>query len=310
MKIYKKIVKRTLKNNSATIVIIILFILSVFITTTVLSQPILDTTRIETTLKPAIIVQKTEITLEDSGVIDSTHKETIKQMVSKTELGRIVWSYFGEIIIGGLSLFVIWIRKTIKHYFSILLNRIKRLEISATISHDNFNLKEIASLNDGVDDYLTEIKTLTKSKRVLLYQFSNGQHFFSNQPVLRITATNSSDGNPITQAKNYFNYTTSKQIIHEILNNEYIVCDDQISTKYSGYTAYLKYSKFKNATLVRLDVGDNYSGVIEIIEPSTETDYNKVKAYCLSIGHLFDRYNDNRLKQIESRKVEEGEKTK
>lgn len=221
--------------------------------------------------------------------------QLIEQGVKSSPLGEVFWNYFGELLILGISVFGYWIRTTLKRYFDKTMDKLTSIANHQT-RYSNDDIKNLGEMNANIDECLTKIKDITNAKRVLLYQFSNGSHFFSSIPVLRTTVTNTSKDNTICMTDNYFNYETAKEIVHEILNNEYIICDDTPTVKYTGYTSYLRFAKFKNSYLVRLSVGDNYCGIIEVIEPKT-FDYSEVKSYTLSIGHCFDNYNKARLPQ-------------
>lgn len=222
--------------------------------------------------------------------LSEANKQQIEKAIKTTPIGTVIWSYFGEIIIGGISLLLIYIRVTIKEFFT----KAYRKMISKTKPKENYtneDIKVLGDLSDSVNGYLTKIKEITNAERVLLYQFSNGTHFFSSIPVLRMTVTNYSEGNSIQVTDNVFNYQTAQEIIHKILNEEYLeVKDTNTTVKYMGYTNYLQFAKFKNSTLVRVNVSDNYCGIIEIIEPETFT-LDEVRSYSYAIGHLFEAYN-------------------
>lgn len=248
------------------------------------SQPIDNQKNITTSVSKTLFSEKDTITQE----LSKEHKKKIEEAVKTTSYGDVIWTYFGEIILGGIGLLLLYIRVTIKNFFVKVYNSLVNKEKTKHI-YTNEDIKKLGKLNDDINNYLTTIKKLTKGKRVLLYQFSNGSHFFSSIPVLRMTVTNYSEGDFIKPTDNVFNYVTAKEIIHQILNDEYLEILDT-NTEYCGYTSYLRFSKFKNATLIRVNVSDNYCGVIEIIEPE-EFDLPQVRSYCYSIGHLFEGYN-------------------
>lgn len=248
------------------------------------SQPIDNQKNITTSVSKTLFSEKDTITQE----LSKEHKKKIEEAVKTTSYGDVIWTYFGEIILGGIGLLLLYIRVTIKNFFVKIYNSLVNKE-KTKHRYTNNEIKRLGKLNDDINSYLTTIKEITKGKRVLLYQFSNGSHFFSSIPVLRMTVTNYSEGDFIKPTDNVFNYVTAKEIIHQILNDEYLEILDT-NTKYCGYTSYLRFSKFKNATLIRVNVSDNYCGVIEIIEPEV-FDLPQVRSYCYSIGHLFEGYN-------------------
>lgn len=226
----------------------------------------------------------------DKEVLTKEHKEQIESAVKHTTYGHTIWTYFGEIILLGITTLLIYIRVTIKQFFTTIFEKIKSKEKKKNI-YTNKDIELLGKLSEDINVYLTKIKEMTKSKRVLLYQFSNGTHFFSSIPVLRMTVTNYSEGDNVKQTDNVFNYVTAKEIVHQILNDEYLEIEDTNTiNKYCGYVSYLRFAKFKNSTLVRVNVSDNYCGVIELIEP-TVFKLEEVRSYCYSIGHLFEKYN-------------------
>lgn len=256
-----------------------------------LPQQILQTT------DSIVKVENKTTTLPKSVVLDTiitiAHKEEIEKIAKSTPLGDIFWAYFGEIIIAGFSLLIVYTRVVIKNFFALMYEKLAKRE-SKKGSYTNKDIEKLGNLSENINEYLTKIKEITKSKRVLLYQFSNGSHFFSNIPVLRMTVTNYSEGDNVKVTDNVFNYVTAKDIIHQILNDEYLeITEGNTTNKYSGYTSYLRFAKFKNSTLVRVNVSDNYCGVIELIEP-THFELAAVRSYCYSIGHLFERYTRER----------------
>lgn len=256
-----------------------------------LPQQILQTT------DSIVKVENKTTTLPKSVVLDTiitiAHKEEIEKIAKSTPLGDIFWAYFGEIIIAGFSLLIVYTRVVIKNFFTLMYEKLANRE-SKKGSYTNKDIEKLGNLSENINEYLTKIKEITKSKRVLLYQFSNGSHFFSNIPVLRMTVTNYSEGDNVKVTDNVFNYVTAKDIIHQILNDEYLeITEGNTTNKYSGYTSYLRFAKFKNSTLVRVNVSDNYCGVIELIEP-THFELAAVRSYCYSIGHLFERYTRER----------------
>ena len=236
-----------------------------------------------------LIIHNTKDSL-NTDVLSEAHKKGIEEAVKKTSYGDIIWGYFGEILLVGISTLLIYIRVTVKEFFSKIMLELKK-KYSKEKRYTNKDIQELGKLSEDINTYLTKIKEITKSKRVLLYQFSNGTHFFSSIPVLRMTVTNYSEGDNVKQTDNVFNYVTAKEIVHQILNDEYLeIKDTNTDNKYCGYVSYLRFAKFKNSTLVRVNVSDNYCGVIEIIEP-TVFKLEEVRSYCYSIGHLFEKYN-------------------
>lgn len=266
-----------------------------FLTFNSYSQLVLDTI----STKPVLKVNKKEgqnFDVQNFGILKADtiltveHKSQIEKVARSTPFGDIFWTYFGEIIISGITLLLIYIRVTIKNFFVKLYEKITKKEKDKN-TYTNEDIKKLGELSEDINEYLTEIKEMTKAKRVLLYQFSNGSHFFSNTPVLRMTVTNYSEGDNVKVTDNVFNYVTAKDIVHQILNDEYLeITEGNTTNKYSGYTSYLRFAKFKSSTLVRVNVSDNYCGVIELIEP-THFELAAVRSYCYSIGHLFERYN-------------------
>ena len=250
-----------------------------------LPQPLLET-------KDSIFKAEYKVALpklEDS-LITKEHKAEIEKAAKSTPFGEVFWTYFGEIIIAGFSLLIVYTRVVIKNFFALMYEKLAKRE-SKKSSYTNKDIEKLGNLSENINEYLTKIKEITKSKRVLLYQFSNGSHFFSNIPVLRMTVTNYSEGDNVKVTDNVFNYVTAKDIVHQILNDEYLeITEGNTTNKYSGYTSYLRFAKFKSSTLVRVNVSDNYCGVIELIEP-THFELAAVRSYCYSIGHLFERYN-------------------
>ena len=272
-----------------------------FLTFNSYSQLVLDTI----STKPVLKVNKKEgqnfdvqnfDILKADTILTVEHKSQIEKVARSTPFGDIFWAYFGEIIISGITLLLIYIRVTVVKFFTNVYEKITKKEKEKN-TYTNEDIKKLGELSEDINEYLTEIKEMTKAKRVLLYQFSNGSHFFSNTPVLRMTVTNYSEGDNIKNTDNVFNYVTAKEIVHQILNDEYLeVTNTNTENKYCGYVSYLRFAKFKSSTLIRVNVSDNYCGVIEIIQPET-FDLASVRSYCISIGHLFDRYNREKTEQ-------------
>ncbi len=260
------------------------------------AQPTLDT---KTPIEVLNIDSKTLSTKSNSKdslnkeVLTENDKKKIEDAVKQSTYGHTIWTYFGEAILLAITTLLIYIRVAVKQFFTNMFEKIKNRERKKS-AYTNQDIERLGILSEDINNYLTKIKEMTKSKRVLLYQFSNGTHFFSSIPVLRMTVTNYSDGDNIKATDNVFNYVTAKEIIHQILNDEYLeIKDNNTTNKYSGYVSYLRFAKFKDSTLVRVNVSDNYCGVIELIEP-TEFELAAVRSYCYSIGHLFEAYNRNK----------------
>lgn len=267
----------------------LIIISCLFLTFNSFSQPLLDTM----TTKPIVKVDNgfevNNITKSDT-VLTANHKSQIEKIARSTAFGDIFWTYFGEIIISGFTLLLIYIRVTVVKFFTSVYEKITKKEKDKN-TYTSDDIKKLGELSEDINEYLTKIKEMTKAKRVLLYQFSNGSHFFSNIPVLRMTVTNYSLGDNIKNTDNVFNYVTAKEIVHQILNDEYLeITDTNTENKYCGYVSYLRFAKFKSSTLVRVNVSDNYCGVVEIVEP-LQFDLGSVRSYSISIGHLFERYN-------------------
>lgn len=134
-----------------------------------------------------------------------------------------------------------------------------------------YNLNKIAKNGKATVTYLNQIKEELEAKRVTLYQFKNGSHYFSHQPVLQLVPTHT-DTDTIEEMENFAKFSSLFDVVQDNLerNHTEVVLG---SNKYKHYEIYLSWVGCDNALLFRVVKQSNIIGVVEVLQPETNKIY-------------------------------------